>query len=180
MAKIAGPLPSRPTPKTRTPSLVARRRPTVASDGDLQLDRFERLRSAGRIDARAIARSIAADPIADRSFAQLERHGTKVVLELGLGPSRLLGKADVCRNVVTIFVRNHRSAHEIVSTLVHESSHIHRHFRGSPPSRLDEVRARCRAFLYEAGRRPTRSERLAIWQEVDELVEYADLPRRSS
>jgi hypothetical protein len=172
MAKIAGPTLQRPSfPPSARPEIRA---------GPVLLDRFERIPGSIRIDLRRIAPLIAADPIAFRSFRQLERHQTELVLDLGLGPSRLMGKADVTRNIVTIFVRNHRSAEEIVSTIVHESSHIHRHFRGSPHTRLDEVRARCRAFLYEEGRRPTRAERLEIWREVDELVEYADLPGRSS
>jgi hypothetical protein len=130
------------------------------------------------ITARRVARRILSDPVALRSYQQLRLHETEVILDFGLGPARLMGKADVYRNLVTVYVRNHASPDDVVSTIVHESSHMHRFYRGSLRTQLDEVRARSREFLYREGRRPTAAERRTIWWEVEDRPDYSDLPKR--
>lgn len=130
------------------------------------------------ITARKISELLLSDPVAYRSYRQLQEHGTEVVLDFGLGPSRTMGRAHAPTNTIQIFVRNHGSAKDAVSTIVHEASHIHRSFRGSRSTLLDEVRARSREFLYQNGRRPDLAERRAIWDEVRETPEYDGLPER--
>jgi hypothetical protein len=130
------------------------------------------------ITTRQVARLISSDPVASRSYQQLQQQGTEVILDFGLGPARLMGVANQMDNTVVVYARNHGTAKDVVSTIVHESSHIHRAARGARNTQLDEVRARSREFLYYHGRRPTLPERKNIWHEVEELFEYSDLPRR--
>ncbi len=139
------------------------------------------LNAADPLDAitlKQIGETIASDPIARRAYQQLQAQGTEVYLEFGppaLGETAM-GEANRLHNFVVVRVGMHRSAHEAVSTLVHEASHMHRHFRGGRPSQLDEFRAFAREFLYNQGRRPTAAERAAIWRDVE--AHYAHLPRR--
>jgi hypothetical protein len=128
--------------------------------------------------ARKISELLLENPVAYRSYRQLQAQGTEVTLDFGLGPSRTMGHSHAPTNTVTIFVRNHVSAKDAVTTIVHEASHIHRFYRRSRGSLLDEVRARSREFLYLHGRRPGLAERKAIWEEVREIPAYEHLPER--
>lgn len=128
--------------------------------------------------ARALAHEIVSNPVAYRSYQQLQKQGTIVELHFGPAPARTMGEAHPPYNVVQIYVRNHANVKELASTLVHESSHIHRAARGNVTSLLDEVRARSREVLYRTGRRPTGAERRAIWRQVEGMAEYDGLPVR--
>jgi hypothetical protein len=130
------------------------------------------------LTARKVAEVLLSDPVAYRSYRQLQMHGTEVRLDFGLGPARTMGSTRARENLVVVFVRNHGSPQEVVSTIVHEASHVHRFFRGSRFTVLDEVRARSREFLYQHGRRPTGAERRATWEEVRDISEYDGLPER--
>jgi hypothetical protein len=130
------------------------------------------------LTARKISELLMTDPVAYRSYRQLQENGTELVLDFGLGPSRTMGQTYAPTNTIKVFVRNHGSAQEAVSTIVHEASHMHRSFRGSQSTLLDEVRARSREFLYQHGRRPDLAERRAIWEEVREIPEYDGLRER--
>ncbi|MCC7385097.1 MAG: hypothetical protein IT384_24840 [Deltaproteobacteria bacterium] len=50
--------------------------------------------------------------------------------------------------------------------MVHEASHVHRDFRGSLVTQLDEVRAFSRELSYIHGRRPDLAERARTWAMV--------------
>lgn len=126
---------------------------------------------------KQVGEEIASNPVARRAYRQLQAQGTEVVLDFGevaVGATEQ-GLAFRRKNRIVVFMRLHRSAKEAVATLVHESSHMHRHFRGGLSSQVDEVRAFAREFLYNEGRRPTLAERRDIWRRV--LADYADLPR---
>lgn len=131
---------------------------------------------AAPLTVRRVEALLESNPVARTARAQLEQHGTEVILDFGLGPSRLMGVADVERNLIRVFVRNHASPEDVAATIVHESSHMHRYFRGSDRTLLDEVRARSREFLFREGRRPSGAERRALWREVRDLPEYDGLP----
>jgi hypothetical protein len=161
-----------PIPKPSTPSV----------------DRFERIASQIAIRnpldpldallAGRVAKLISQSWTAAHAVAQVQKLGAELILDFGLGPAGLMGLANCARNSIRVFVRNHRSPAEVVSTLVHESSHLWRAARGARHSQLDEVRARSREFLHQHGRRPTLAERREIWREVEDFPSYADLPRR--
>lgn len=128
------------------------------------------------ITVKQVGEAILSDPVARRAYAQLQAHGTEVVLEFGapeLGAATF-GEANRRLNRVTVFVRMHRSASEVVSTLVHESSHVHRHFRGGRATQADELRAFAREFLYDNKRRPTLAERATLRAQV--ARDYSHLP----
>lgn len=121
------------------------------------------------ITLRRIGEEIAKDPVASRAYRQMQEQGTEVIFEFGSAP---LG-ADMARafpnsNRILIYVQKHESTKDVVASLVHESSHIHRHFRGNTITRLDEVRAFSRQFLYTEGRRPTLADRAKIWRFVEQ------------
>lgn len=125
------------------------------------------------ITLRRIGEEIARDPVASRAYRQMQDQGTEVVFEFGRPPPGLDGEALRFENRIIVYVQNHRSAMEAVRTMVHETSHIHRMYRGNIVNQLDEVRAFSREFVYERGRRPTLQEREAIWARVRR--DYADL-----
>lgn len=123
-----------------------------------------------------IGEAIAADDVARAAYAQLQRRGTKVVLDFGPPPEvGRLGDAEKFKNRVTIYMQNHETAAEAVSTLVHESSHIRRMTKNYRNTQLDEYYSIRREFLYNNGRRPTEDERHQIW--VDVVLRYPNLPR---
>lgn len=128
------------------------------------------------LSARAVGEEIASNPVARRAYAQLQARGTDVFLEFGsVSAAAPQGYANRNLNFVVVNMQTHRTVEEAVSTFVHEASHIHRHFRGSATSQLDEVRAFAREFVYEHGRRPTLAERRVIWADV--VRNYSHLPK---
>ena len=72
-------------------------------------------------------------------------------------------------------MQGHQTAEEVVSTLVHESSHFRRFSKNYRNTQLDEYYSIRRELLYNKGRRPTADERNQIW--VDVLLRYPGLPR---
>lgn len=88
---------------------------------------------------RQVGAAIADDPVATAAYAQLQRQGTRVIMDFD-SPivDGVVGQADATNNTVTLFMRGHSTAADAVATLVHESSHINRFFRGNRPSQLDE------------------------------------------
>lgn len=109
----------------------------------------------------------------------MQQQGTLVVLDFGPPhPSGTMGMMHRPTNLVEIYVQRHRSPKEVASTIVHESSYVHRFSRGARATQLDEVQARAREFLFQHGRRPWLAERRAIWDEVMSMPDYSDLSVR--
>lgn len=120
-----------------------------------------------QITLRKVGEELASNPIARRAYQQLQRQGTNVVFDFGPPPLDAdMAIAMPRANLVVIYVRRHESVKDVVASLVHESSHIHRGFRGNVITRLDEVRAFSRQFLYENGHRPRLADRAEIWKHV--------------
>ncbi len=128
---------------------------------------------------QAIGQAIVSDPVAYRAYQQAIAQGAQIVFEYGPAPRGVLGYYFRDLNRVEIYMRNNTSLRETVSSVVHEASHVHRHFRGNVrTTQLDEVRARAREFYFQFRRRPTLKERRAIWEEVRSLEIYEDIPVR--
>ncbi|MCK6547991.1 hypothetical protein L6R52_19225 [Myxococcota bacterium] len=124
------------------------------------------------VTLRHIGERILESPVARRSYAQLQKHGTEVIFDFGTPPNGYMAIADRARNEVRVFVQAHRSPQEVVSSLVHEASHIQRYYRGANASQLDELRAFSREFLCEHGRRPKREEREALRKLVKSIYDH--------
>jgi len=112
--------------------------------------------------------------VARHSYTRLQQQGTDVILvnDRNMGE---LGLFDRAQNKVTINLARHSSPEEFVSTLVHESAHQTRYFRGFKPDNIyEEYFAFRREFLFNNGRRPSLVERQQLWNEVQQM--YSDLP----
>jgi hypothetical protein len=134
------------------------------------------LSDADRIFAGASGKTIAENPVARRSYARLQEQGTDVVYinDPEFGSSGLWNPH---RNTVTINLADNLSPSEITSTLIHESSHQTRFFRGfSTPTQYEEFLSFRREALFEFGRRPTLIERRSIWDAIGRTPEYQNLP----
>ncbi|RMH87438.1 hypothetical protein EBB59_12980 [Lysobacter pythonis] len=111
-----------------------------------------------------------------RSYARLQEQGTDVVYinDADFGYS---GLWDPHRNSVTINLAENLSPGEITSTLIHESSHQTRFFRGfATPTQYEEYLSFRREALFNLGRRPTLVERQSIWDAIGRTPAYQDLP----
>jgi hypothetical protein len=126
---------------------------------------------------RDIGKTIAENPVANSAYKHLQRQGTDVFLDYSARPPKgLAGQASGLRNEVEIFYWNNGTARDAVSTMVHESSHIDRFYKGARlNTQFDEYLAFRREFLFQQGRRPSLVERQRIWETVKDL--YPDLPQ---
>ena len=127
--------------------------------------------------ARRMGSIISDNPMASAAYRQLQRRGIPVTLDFGVAPRGLQGLGG--SHGATVFMRNHSSAQEAVSTFVHESRHAIGASRGANQNtQWAEFMARGREFLYMYARRPTAVERLRIWQDILAHEEYRALPFR--
>jgi hypothetical protein len=121
---------------------------------------------------------VAANPVAARSYRQLQQSGTNVVLDNSIQGFSATGRARLGLSEVEIYTQNVESVEDAVATMIHESRHISDYQRGIldpfKNTHLDEFRAFRREFLYNYGRRPTLNERLDIRKSVEDL--YPGLP----
>ena len=134
------------------------------------------LSEADRIFAKASGRTIAENPVASRSYARLQEQGTDVVYinDPDFGSS---GLWDPHRNSVTINLAENLSPAEITSTLIHESSHQTRFFRGfTTQTQYEEYLSFRREALFNLKRRPTLIERQGIWDAIGRTPAYQGLP----
>lgn len=126
---------------------------------------------------REFGRIVAENPVAYRSYQQLVRHGTSVILDFSPNPLvRDAGLAFPHLNEVVIFMANNVTAKEAASSLAHEAQHMQRFWRGLRiNTQIDEYRSALREHLFSRGSRPTAVERVAIRKAVNER--YAHLPK---
>lgn len=118
------------------------------------------------ITLREMGEQIAANPVARRAYAQVQRQGTEVIFDFESRPDALLGRADWLKNRIVVYVAKHPNAKSAVGTLVHETCHIQRFSRGHVNDLYDEFRAHAREFVYEHGRRPNAVDRPILWRYV--------------
>lgn len=134
------------------------------------------LSEGDRVFAQVSGRTIAENPVARRSYARLQEQGTDVVY-INDADFGYAGLWDPHRNRVTINLAANQSPAEITSTLIHESSHQTRFFRGfETPTRYEEYLSFRREALFNLGRRPTLPERRIIWDEIGRTPDYQRLP----
>lgn len=120
---------------------------------------------------------LAENPVGAASYARLQRQGTDIrfvndsmMKELGLF------EFDAKQNTVTVNMLRHSSAEEAASTIVHEATHQKGWFNGVPQNtQFTEYQAFRNEFLFMNGVRPSLSERMNIWNDVQSL--YPDLPQ---
>lgn len=109
-----------------------------------------------------------------------DRVGADVLLDFETAASRTRGWMGT--RSIEVYANSNPSLRDAVSTFVHEAKHRLDLQRGTANIRqwtqLDEVRAMRREFLFEWGRRPSKVERLQIWDKVQSVPEYRVLPIR--
>lgn len=90
--------------------------------------------------------------VARAAYRQLQQHGVDVMLDFVNAPRNLAGEGGLLG--VDVFVRNHISVRDAVSTLVHEARHVHGFARRlNQNTQWAEWQARARESLLQ-GRRP--------------------------
>jgi hypothetical protein len=118
------------------------------------------------ITLEQMGKEIASNPVARRAYAQVQKHNTEMILDFKTTATDAFGTASWYDNQIIVYVARHPNAKSAVSTLVHETSHIHRFSKGHVSNLYDEYRAHARAFLYDHGRRPNVIDRHLLWKQV--------------
>lgn len=118
---------------------------------------------------------LAENPIGSASYARLQRQGTDVrFVNDPAMPD--MGIFDPYNNSVTVNMLRHSSAEEAASTIMHEATHQNGFYKGAPQNtQFTEYQAFRNESLFQNGVRPSLSERLNIWNDVQSL--YPHLPQ---
>ena len=131
------------------------------------------LNELDKIFAHQIGDIISENPVANASYARLQKQGTDVIL-VNDPDMPEMGFFNGNYNTITINTARHTSANEIVSTIVHEATHQKRFFNGKAlGTQYEEYLAFRNEFLFKNLKRPTLKQRKAIWKDIQEL--YDDL-----
>ena len=123
-------------------------------------------------DVARVWDKITESSLALKAYHRIHDQGVKVFLERNpLDCSTTMGQYDPVEFEVIIYESNNLNAEEVISTMIHESTHVdYRVNRGiKSNSKYEEYKAACRGFLYEKKRRPSFAERRQIWSDVYEL-----------
>jgi hypothetical protein len=126
---------------------------------------------------RQVGNEIAENPVASKSYSQMQKFGTEVELNFGRPPGvDGVFEYGAYSNKATVYMQRNVTAKEAVSTLCHESCHarttmLGRSFKGT---QFDEFRAFTREVLYNTGKRPSLEKRLEIWENIQK--NYPDRP----
>lgn len=126
-----------------------------------------------------ISSAILKNPLATNIYQRINRHGGQILIDHNPPRnSRLLGEYSPLTNKIHIFEANNLNVKEVLSTLVHESTHIDfRLGKGiKHNSQYEEYRAFCRQYLYEYNTRPSLTERRKIWEFIKIEPDYQKLP----
>lgn len=118
---------------------------------------------------------LADNPVGSASYARLQRQGTDV--KFVNDPNMpAMGYFDAYDNSVTVNMLRHSSAEEAASTIVHEATHQNGFYNGvAQNTQFTEYQAFRNEALFMNGARPSLSERINIWNDVQSL--YPDLPQ---
>ncbi len=119
------------------------------------------------------------NPLVTNIYQRINRHGGQILIDHNLPANpRLLGEYSPLTNNISIYEAHNLNVKEVISTLVHESTHLDfRLGRGiKHNSQYEEYRAFCRQYLYEYGTRPTLEERRKIWEFIKIEPDYQKLP----
>lgn len=126
-----------------------------------------------------ISSEILKNPLANNIYQRINRHGGEILIDHNLPNNpRTLGEYYSTNNKIYIYEANHLNVKEVISTLVHESTHIDfRLGKGiKNNSQFEEYRAFCRQYLYEYNTRPSLTERRKIWEFIKIEPDYQKLP----
>jgi hypothetical protein len=148
------------------------------------MKKIEVRNSRGELDqhiARKVSELIGLNPVASRSYSQIQKAGVTVVLDFGKPPpiddkTVEFGQFGIFRNQakIIIWVQNCVTAFEAAATLVHESSHAVRRLRRGiivADELEEEFRAFKREFLFKYNRRPALAERTEIKRRIERLYQ---------
>ena len=122
-----------------------------------------------------IGNEVTSDPLATRAYNRITDQGIDVFLDSEAPDSTTSGEFYPLDFEVRIYESNNFNTQDVVSTIVHESTHVDYRFnrRIKDNTQYEEYRAFCREFLYTHKRRPNFKERRKIWETVKEL--YSNL-----
>jgi hypothetical protein len=133
------------------------------------------LNEVDRFVGKQAGKTISENPISARSYQRLLDNGT----EVRFVNDRFMDDAALFeghKNAVTINMLKMSSGDDVASALVHEATHQNRWFNGVKlGNQFEEYLAYKNEFLYSALRRPSLTERRALWQQVQH--DYAHLPQ---
>ena len=135
---------------------------------------------SGLYTEREVGEEISKSPVASKAYQRITRQGTDVILDSNIpSASNLDGQFDPTTNKINIYEMNHFNPKDVVTTLVHESTHVdYRYGRKiKNNTRYEEFRAFCRQHLYEFNERPSLEERRQIWEFVNTDPDYKKLPQ---
>ncbi|NJL53583.1 MAG: hypothetical protein HC930_18010 [Hydrococcus sp. SU_1_0] len=129
-------------------------------------------KSNGIYDVKRVWDKITENSLALKAYHRIIDQGVNVFLESNpLDFSMTMGQFDPIEYEVIIYESNNLNAEEVISTMIHESTHVDFRIKKGikPNSKYEEYKAACRSFLYDQKRRPSFHERRQIWDDVYEL-----------